>query len=99
MTIQITRDHNGNIRTNEADFFHNGVPLKIVERSGLEPSHDGHKILPPFRPAAANVDVVCVRNGRLRISNLLSIMLIESHVQIGKSLSNCLLVARHTLLS
>lgn len=39
MTINIRCDHNGDIRTNEANLLNNGVPLSIMKRTGLKPGH------------------------------------------------------------
>nr|WP_241654336.1 hypothetical protein [Granulicella sibirica] len=98
MTIDVCGDNNGDVGTDEADLLDNCVPLNIVKRSGLEFGHDPHKRFPTFYPAASEVDVICIRYRRLRIGDLLSVMMTPGCVQVGEALPNCLFVTQTGLL-
>jgi hypothetical protein len=94
VTIDVRSDHNGDIRPKEANLLDHGVPLNIMKRSGLKLAHDRHKSFAPLDPASIEVDVVCIRHRRLRIGNLLRVMMIPGCIQVGKALPDCLFIAR-----
>ncbi len=94
VAINVRRDNDSNIGTNEADLFNDCAPCYVVKRPGLELTHNGHKRLAPFSPSPVDVDEICVRDGRLRAGELMCIVMIPSGVRVGKELPNSLIFWR-----
>ncbi len=80
MTIKVRSDYDGYIRANEADLLYDGVPLNIMKRSSLQLGHVRHKGSPTFDSASDHSNEICIGYRRLRIGNLLSIMVIPSYI-------------------
>ena len=80
MAINVRSDRNGDIRTNESDLLHNGVPLNIVKRSGLKLGHHRYESVLPFDPTSSPVEIVCIGDRSLRIGNLFCVMATPGYI-------------------